>query len=375
MQKWNEYLLRFVSWKGMVIEMKKRIAIILCIILVISLLTACAGSADFAPAPMAQPPQNDSMFAMSDMMERADLWYDDFEAESVSETSTAEGGITGIAAPAAESFAEKIIYTVSADIETMEFDETITGINALIVSYNAFIENSSISGQSYHSRLSGWHPYRSAHFTIRVPKEHLDAMTDRLESLGNVLHRNIHATNITSQFIDTQAHLNALTVQEESLLDMLRRAEDVPDLILIEARLSDVRHQIESITSTLRNWQNQVDFSTLHLSIMEVENFTERPELNRTYWQQIGDGFMSSIRGVGRFFMDLFRWLIVSAPVLAVLAVVAIVTIIIVRKKLKTIAKKKASMPKPPPYQYPPMQGPGYAAPPKEPPSQENENQ
>jgi len=282
----------------------------------------------------------------------------------LSSSNTSGSSIAGITAPVIEGFAEKIIYSVYADIETITFEDTIAGVNSLIISYGAFIENSNISGRNHASQFFGWNDLRSANFTIRVPKEHLNAITGHLEGLGNVLQLSSNATNITAQFIDTESHLNSLTVQEERLLSMLAQADDVADLILLEERLSNIRYQIESITSTLKNWQNQVDYSTLTLNIREVEQYTERVEIHRSYWQQIGDGFMSSMRGVGRFFMGLFKWLIVSAPVLIILAALAVVTILIVRKKLKEMAAKRASMPKPPPYQYPPAYGQNYTAPP-----------
>jgi len=146
------------------------------------------------------------------------------------------------------------------------------------------------------------------------------------------------------QFFDTQSRLNTLSIQEERLLDMLRRAEDVPDLIAIEQRLGEVRYQIESLTTTLNNWQNQVDYSYLTLNIREVEQFTEPTD---SYWRQIGDGFMSTIRGVGRFFMNLFMWLIISAPVLVILAVIAVAALIIIKRKLRSIKSKKEKAPAP----------------------------
>jgi len=301
--------------------------------------------------------------------------YKDSDYVSYSGSGTAAGeSIAGFTSPVVEGFAEKIIYTVFADIETVKFDETIAGVNTLIANYSAFIENSSISGRNHASQFYGWSDYRTAHYTIRVPKGYLDAMTGGLESIGNVLQINSNASNITSQFIDTQSRLNSLKIQEERLLDMLSKAEDVPDLIMIEERLSHVRYQIESLTTTLNAWQNQVDYSTLTLYIREVEQFTERTEIHRTYWQQIGDGFMSTMRSVGRFFMNFFKWLIVSAPVLVILAVIAVATLIIVRKALKSKAKKKASSPKPAsPYQYPPTYGHNYAAPPTEPQNPDND--
>jgi len=194
--------------------------------------------------------------------------------------------------------------------------------------------------------------------------------------IGNVVHLNSSAENITSQFYDVQSRLNSLEIQEERLLSMLSQSNNIPDLIALEERLGEIRYQIEALTTTIRNWQSQVDYSTVTISIREVEQYSEPTQIHRSYWQQIGDGFMSSLRGVGRFFMGLFRWLIVSAPVLVVLAVVAVIVLIIVRKvmrsnaeKMKKIRERMPKYPAAPGYTYPPTYPgtPGYPVPPAQP--------
>jgi hypothetical protein len=331
--------------------MKKRISIILVVTLATALLSACAASdsaGNYASMPGgeawgAAPPMSDGnyMYDMDDISAS----YNRESAGHATGGGAGGGNVTPVTAPVTEGLAEKIIYSVFADIETLEFDETIENVHTMLLVYGAFIEHSSVSGINYASRFQGMSNFRLASFTIRVPVQNLNAMSGQLRVLGNVVHESSRADNITSQFIDTQSRLNSLLIQEERLLSMLSQADDIPDLIAIEERLSDVRYQIEWLTTTLNNWQRQVDYSTMTLTIREVEQYTEQPQFNPTYWEQISDGFMASLRGVGRFFMGLFRWVIVSAPVLVVLAVVAIITIIVIKRKLRAYAKKKASMP------------------------------
>ena len=105
--------------------------------------------------------------------------------------------------------------------------------------------------------------------------------------------------------------------------------------------MSDVRVSIESMTATLRNWENQVNFSTLTLHIFEVEEFTEFVPAARTYWQQVGDGFARTIRGVGWFFSDLFGWIIINLPILIILAAIGFAAQLIIRKKIKKNRSKQ----------------------------------
>jgi len=331
--------------------MKKTIIILLVAALATALVGACGAGGSYGgydnssyAAPQAAPAAEAEM-PMSDM----DFGYVDSDAAYPAGSGESGTDATPISAPAAEEFAEKIIYTVYADIETMKFDESLDRVDAMLAIFGGFVESSSISGINYASDYYGWNEYRYAHFILRIPKERLDAITADLGSLGNVINRTSNAENITAQFYDVQSRLNSLRVQEERLLEMLAKAEDVPDLIVIEERLGEVRYQIESLMTTLNNWQRQVDYSTLTLSIREVESFTEFTELNRSYWQQIGDGFMSTLKGVGNFFMAFFKWLIVSAPVLLILAAIAVVVFIFVRRSIRSNKSKQSVAAKSPP--------------------------
>jgi len=345
-------------------KMKKRISILICLILATSLLIACSSGDNYGgateswvgdmndampmPAPAAEAPQ--MARRVSQNFEHAEaVMYDEIDYIGGADSgynhntggSAGGGTIVPVTAPMNEGLAEKIIYSVYANIETMQFDETIAKVHGMLAMYNAFIENSSVSGINYESQFYGWNEFRYAYFSLRVPVQNLNAMTDNLKNLGNVTHTSNDAMNITTQFYDTQSRLNSLNIQEERLLDMLSKAEDVPDLIMIEERLSDVRYQIEMLTTTLTGWQRQVDYSTLTLQIREVEEFTEQPVLNPSYWTQIADGFMSSIQAIGRFFMNLFKWLIVNAPILIILAIVAVAALLVIRWKLRSIKKRK----------------------------------
>jgi len=348
--------------------MKKTVSILLLVILTTSLITACAGASESAmTSEVMWAADNNTLGLVAPQaapMPETEVW-DDMDSGVIrtggGTMQTAGSDAVPISETVTESFAEKIIYSIYADIETLNFDESIDNVYIMLRTYGAFIEFSSVSGVNYESRFYGWNQYRHASFTLRVPVENLEAMRGSLEYyIGNVVHLNSSAENITSRFFDTQSRLNSLVIQEERLLSMLSQSNDITELIALEERLGDIRYQIESLTTTLNNWQQQVDFSTMTLSIREVEEYTEQIQIHRTYWEQIGDGFMASLRGVGRFFMGLFRWLIVSAPVLVVFAVVVVVILLIVRKtirsnaeKMKKIREKSSGYPNAHGYTYP----------------------
>ena len=246
----------------------------------------------------------------------------------------------------ANSEFDKIIYTANVDLETLEFEETISALYKLIEANGAFIETSSVSGTNYNAKYYyGYSSYRTAYFTIRVPKENFSGLTGALSSIGNVTQSRTSADNITASFLDTESRLKAYRTEESNLLEMMEKADTVEDMITIQDRLSWIRYEIESLTSQLKNWQNRVDYSTLNLNITEVKEYTEEPVIEKTFGEEIRDGFNSSVKWLKQALRDIVVFIVSSLPVLVlpiIILIPAAIILIIVLLSVKSRKKKKA---------------------------------
>ena len=311
--------------------MKKRLSLILAAILVMVCLTGCGAAAKDSAAY-----DNGTSGGFYGVAPEASK--DSFDMEEdysyTTDTLTGEPG-SAIISGVQVDMSEKIIYTAYANVETIDFDGSVEKVYLLLDQYNAFIENSYVTGKSYSTEFYGHQSYRVAEFTIRVPREHYSALTSSLDTLGNVVSLNSSVDNITSQYIDTESRLETYRIEEDRLLAMLEKATTVDEMIAIEARLSEVRYNIESLTSQLKNWDNKVNYSTVTVYINEVKELTVQVPIQRTYWQEIGDGLKNTFNGIGRFFKNLFKFIIVNFPVIIIIAVIAAAVIAIFRKVTK----------------------------------------
>jgi hypothetical protein len=261
------------------------------------------------------------------------------------EAPAAAGGFGSLPVTArpAEAFAEKIIYLANAGIESVEFDTSLEALSEMISNYGAFIENSNVSGADYASEFYGRNPYRSASYTIRVPRENFDAMLEALSKLGNITYRSTNAENVTEQYTDAESHLKARRIEEERLLAMLEKADTVEDMIAIESKLSEVRYDIESLTSRLTNLDNRVNYSAVYVNINEVEKLTRQEPIHLSYGQRIAEGLKQTLRGVGNFFTEALRLFVVNLPVLVLLAVAVIIAVAINRRVVKRRGKRESA--------------------------------
>lgn len=316
--------------------MKKTLSLLLAVLLVFAL-CAC-GSADTASsAPSAAYDMVSTETAYPAEAPEED--YGGFAVAGGTQLETGSG-----AAP--EGSPEKLIYSASATVETTEFDRTIEKLSALVEQYGGFVESSSINGSNYYTQSRGYSSERYASYVIRVPSGKFSALMGSLSTLGNVPYSHTYTENITAQYYDTDARLTAYQTQEARLLEMMEAAETVEDLIAIEEKLTELRYQIESLQSTLKNWDRQVAYSTLDLEIQEVIEYT--PESRMSYGQELALALTNGLRRTGEFFKDLLLAIVGALPALVILAVVLAILIPVWKKRRKARRAKKNPPPENP---------------------------
>ena len=309
--------------------MKKTLSLLLAALLLFAL-CACGSANTAASAPSAAYDMATTEAAYPEPEEAAE--YGGFAAAAGTQLETGSG-----AAP--EGSPEKLIYSASATVETTEFDQTVEKLTALVAEYGGFVESSSINGSNYYSQSRGYSSERYASYVIRVPSDRFSTLMSSLSTLGNVPYSHTYTENITAQYYDTDARLTAYKTQETRLLEMMEIAETVEDLISIEEKLTELRYKIESLQSTLNNWDRQVSYSSLNLEVQEVIEYT--PESRMSYGQELALALTNGLKRTGEFFKDLLLTLVGALPALVILAVVLAILIPVWKKRRKVRRMKK----------------------------------
>ena len=127
---------------------------------------------------------------------------------------------------------------------------------------------------------------------------------------------------ITDQYYDAQAHLTALRTQEERLLAILEKADDLESVIKLEEALTEVRYEIEDLTGTIKRYDSLVDMATVTVSIREVSSTSPVSATPTTLGGRIAQQFRTSLQSLGGFGEDLIVFFVGNLPVLLVWAAV-----------------------------------------------------
>lgn len=226
----------------------------------------------------------------------------------------------------------KIIRDANLSVQTLEFDKFIDSLTQSIAQIGGYISSSYVGGNSYYRQY-----LRSAEIQARIPADQLDAFLEGIGNLGNITSKNISVRDVTTGYVDTEAHLQALRTEQDALLKILASATTVEDLITVQNRLSDVRYEIESYESILRSYDDLIAMSTVIMNISEVERETAVTE--ETFWQEVSRRFSETLEDVGEGFKTFGIWFLGSLPAivvwLVILGVIALIVIAIARGSRK----------------------------------------
>ena len=297
--------------------MKKILSLALCLALLCAL-TGCgasSGASKTAQAPMAAP-----------MEEAAAM---DMVAGINSSMTNAETG------SAALPEGRKWIITMDMNVETDDLDRLMADLEQKISALNGYVEDQNIhNGSNYASRR-----YRSANLTVRIPDEHVDQFTSDVSGMANVVSQNLRREDITLQYVATSSRVTALETEEARLLELLAEAETMADLLEIEARLTDVRYELENFASQLRLYDNQVDYATIYLNISEVQEYT--PVEDPTFLERIQTTFSDALEGLGDGVVDITVFLVGNSPYLLTFGVLGIVIFKLLKRSGKPFRFRK----------------------------------
>ncbi len=317
--------------------MKKTVSLLLVLILMLSL-CGCGSAKSAASAPSEAGYYNASYDGGVYAAEEA---YAEAPAMGLAMSGAAKSGGTEESAP--EANPEKIIYSSDVRVETTDFEGSIAKVDELLKAVGGWVESSSVNGANFYNQSRGYQSTRSASYTLRIPSARFDELMGSLSSLGNIPYTHTYTENVTSQYYDTEAHLKTYQTQEARLLEMMEVAETVEDIVILEDRLTELRYRIESLQSTLKNWDRRVSYSSVSLSIEEVREYTPEPEMKISYGQRLWHSLRDGLLGVAEFFEELLVWLVGALPTLVILTLLFFVLRPVFRKWIARRREKKAA--------------------------------
>jgi hypothetical protein len=239
--------------------MKKSLILVLSLIAILGLVTACAPKASSleAPAPAMDFARNDVASGAMPMEE---------QAVAEAGKSPTSSGTTGTV--------ERIILK-NADLSIVVPDPaaSLGRIVQMAERMGGFVVNSNL----YKTTTSSGMEVPYAYLTIRVPAELLTAALDEIKGQvenpdSDVLSESISGQDVTAEYTDLQSRLTNLELSEKKLQEFLDETKKAEDWLVAFNRLSEIRGQIEVLKGQIRYYDESAAMSAISVNLQAKES-------------------------------------------------------------------------------------------------------
>ena len=191
---------------------------------------------------------------------------------------------------------QKLIKESYLKFETQDLDKTYAKIIGFVKQNGGFIQDDN-SNKSY-NRIS-------RHLTVRLPSV---VFQKTIDSISNYVPffdtKRISSRDVTEEFIDIEARLNAKQILEKRYLELLSKAKNVKEILDIERELSKIREEIEAKQGRLKYLKNKVSQSTINI---EFYKLTAESGVTVSYGTKMWNAIKSGFNGMSLFFLGILH--------------------------------------------------------------------
>ncbi|MDP4179376.1 MAG: DUF4349 domain-containing protein [Bacillota bacterium] len=232
----------------------------------------------------------------------------------------------------------KIILSGSVQMETLKYEDTVKAITDYVASIGGYSENSTIQGSGIN--YSNTPQLRQASFVFRIPKDKFSEFFTGVKGFGTITSQQMSGKDVTETYVDTDAKINSLKVQEERLLELTKKAGQLNDVLQLEKELTSVRQQIDNLTTQLKTMDNEVTYSTVNITVQEVDTPTSlAPQKSKGLFERMGYGFTQSMKNLWTFIQNCLVFIVSALPFLIVIIILT-VTVFYIYKLIKKLIEK-----------------------------------
>jgi hypothetical protein len=222
----------------------------------------------------------------------------------------------------------KIIKNGNISIEVDNVIETMDSITQIAEAMGGYVVSSNKRSNDE----------TSATVTIRVPAENFDETFEKIREIAiETPYENKESMDVTEEYTDLESQLRNLEATEAQYLELLKKAENVEDMVTVQRELSYVRGEIERIEGRMKYIERTSDMSFIEVRIGEVQSLKQKK------WNPM-DILISAVNGFIAFLKVLLSIIIVIAVFCPIWIPILVVVIRKRRKKkAQAITKDQAA--------------------------------
>ena len=148
------------------------------------------------------------------------------------------------------------------------------------------------------------------------------------------------------------AAAETLRIEEDTLQELLGKAEDLETIVSLNAYLSDVRYEIERVETNMRGIDGLVSYSTVNLYLEEVTVASDPVTPKSTFGERVSarlndswNDFRRGLERFGVFALGELPLLLLSCLLYLLPIIVVIIVIIMLIRRARKKRRMKKMMP------------------------------
>ncbi|GAB5526805.1 MAG: hypothetical protein Roseis2KO_46770 [Roseivirga sp.] len=179
----------------------------------------------------------------------------------------------------------KLIKNGTLEFETEDLQKTLTTIKQAADAAGGYIANE--HSTTNHSQF--WNSV-----TVRMPSSEFDNFITLVSrGVDKFDKREIKSQDVTEEYVDLQARIEAKKKLEQRYLEILKTADTVKDILQVEAQAGKIREDIERAEGRLRFLESQTSMSTVNIGFYKTTEVITVAE--NTFIASIKDGLMNGV--------------------------------------------------------------------------------
>jgi len=209
--------------------------------------------------------------------------------------------------------------TIDLTIGDGKLEPVLSKLTFLAASVGGFVSSSQAQTGAEGSKGTG-----TGTVVLRVPESTFGTVVTQVQQLGRPTSVTTTATDVTGQYVDLQARINALEASRQQYLTIMSHASSIGDILAVQSQLDTLQSQIEQLQGQLNVLNNETTYGTLSVSLSETGHAPTPPPVARPS-SGLGRAWSASVDG----FVSGFEWLLrIAGPTLFVLLCLAALAVL-----------------------------------------------
>lgn len=160
-----------------------------------------------------------------------------------------------------------VIYNAHLELEVEDIEQATEEIRSRVEELGGYVSSLAVY-QLREDRKAG-------QMTLRVPEKDFAMVLSYLKEAAHVKDERLDTDDVTRRYIDLEARIANLEVQEERMRELLDRADTIEEILEIEKELGRLRGDLEAMQADFKHLSERVSYATINLSMQERDPRTQ----------------------------------------------------------------------------------------------------